>query len=77
VHLHNVDPTKQEKEVNHNCSKKFLDGAAASIIRKAMTAPAGVVFLAQPTAKDRAKTKRSASGSAQSRAQRHSLGGTR
>jgi len=31
--LHNLDQRKKEKEVNNNCSKKFMGGVAARIIR--------------------------------------------
>src|SRR5258705_5646492 len=37
--MHNLDQRKKEKEVNNNCSKKFLGGVAARIIRGTMAVP--------------------------------------
>jgi hypothetical protein len=55
--LHNLDQRKKEKEVNNNCSQRFLGGAAACIIRKAMAALAVLVFssvaYAQETGQDK------------------------
>jgi Protein of unknown function (DUF3455) len=42
--LHNLSQRKKEKEVNNNCSKKFLGGAAARIVRGTIA-----VALAVPT----------------------------
>jgi Protein of unknown function (DUF3455) len=42
--LHTLDQRKKEKEVNNICKKRFLGGASAHIIRKAMAALAVLVF---------------------------------
>jgi len=58
VHFHNLDQRKKEKEVNNNCSRKFLGGAIARrIIRKslvtlALLATSGIGY-AQEKAQDR------------------------
>jgi hypothetical protein len=44
MHLQNLDQRKKEKEVNNYFSEKFLGGATARIIRKAMAALAMLVF---------------------------------
>jgi hypothetical protein len=58
VHLHNLDQTKKEKEVNDNCSNKFLDGAAARTVRKTMAALAVLVFSGVAYAQERPQGKK-------------------
>jgi hypothetical protein len=44
MHLHTLDQSKKEKEVNNICKRQVLGGASAQIIRKATAALALLVF---------------------------------
>jgi hypothetical protein len=56
--LHNLDQRKKEKEVNNHCSKKFLGGAAACIIRKAIAALAVLIFSGVAYAQEKGQDKK-------------------
>jgi hypothetical protein len=58
VPLHNLDQRKNEKEVSNNCSQRFVGGAAAGIIRKAMAALAVLVFSGAAYAQDKGQDKK-------------------
>lgn len=58
MHLHDLDQTKKEKEVNNNCSNKLLDSAAARVVRKVMAALLVLVFSGVAYAQERGQEKR-------------------
>ena len=58
VHSHHKDQKKKEKEVNNICSKQFLGGVSAHIIRRAMAAVAVLVFSSVAYAQERGQDKK-------------------
>jgi hypothetical protein len=58
VHSHNINQKKKENEVNNICSKQFLGGVSAHIIRRAMAAVAVLVFSGVAYAQERGQDKK-------------------